>query len=287
MSANSLTTNNWLQAAVSELKQAGIETARLDCLVLLEDVLGKDKSYILAHPEVILSSPNLEELRHAIDRRLTHEPLAYIRGKAEFYGREFKITHDTLQPRPETETIIDLFKQMTALYFPHLLEDRHAENGEKFLVVDVGTGSGCVGVTAKLEVPGVDAVAVDVSEDCLGVAQENAELLGANVKFLMGDLLEPVLDQKIDVLLCNLPYVPDEHAINQAATFEPDIALFGGKDGLDLYRKMFEQIEQLPSRPTHIFAESLPIQQKELEKIATAAGYMLTTSQDFVQHFTL
>src|SRR5690348_11619250 len=100
--------NDWLSSATKKLENSGIVTARLDALVLAEDATGKDRSYLLAHPEFVLKGPTFHKLELQIERRLNHEPLAYIRGKTEFYGREFVIDESVLEPRPESEAIIDL-----------------------------------------------------------------------------------------------------------------------------------------------------------------------------------
>lgn len=244
---------------------------------MLEDATGKDRSYLLAHEEELLPIEIAKKLQKQIERRANHEPLAYVRGKSEFYGREFMVNKHTLEPRPETETMVELLKQ---------LADGRQPTADS-LVVDVGTGSGCIGITVKLELPGMEVVCVDISQECLIVAKQNAEKLGANVKYYQGNLLAPVKDLEPDVLVCNLPYVPDSHTINQAAMQEPKLAIFGGHDGLDLYRKMFAQICESANKPRFIFTESLPFQHKKLAKIASKAGYELNGSEDFIQVFSL
>lgn len=270
--------NDWLSYTTKKLEQASVPTARLDSLVLLEDALGKDKSYVLAHPELELVEPTLKKLNSKIERRLIHEPLAYIRGKSEFYGREFFVTADTLEPRPETETIIELLKS----HLPPLIKDG------PLYIVDVGTGSGCLAATAKLEFPESDVLATDISNACLLIAKKNASALNADVQFLRGDLLEPLPDSVFKnpyLIVANLPYVPDEHTINQAAMHEPRLAIFGGPDGLDIYRNMFKQIDNLKYKPQYVFTESLPFQHKDLTQIAAKSGYKLKTSEDFIQLF--
>lgn len=277
--------NEWLHSQAKYLSGEGITTARLDCLVLLADELKKDKSWLLAHPETVLMVQSLKKLNKHVERRAGHEPLAYIRGKSEFYGREFMVTRDTLEPRPETETMIDLLKQSTKL---HKLTDQRVR---PFEIVDVGTGSGCLAITARIELPDVEVVGVDISKKCLEIAKTNSRKLNADVKFHQGNLLETLPNSKYQIpksqfaILANLPYVPDEHTINQAAMFEPKIAIFGGPDGLDLYRQMFSQINELEIKPCFIFTESLPFQHKELAQIAKNSGYKLKTSEDFIQVF--
>src|ERR1700678_651148 len=112
MSLTPTRVDSWLNQASVRLEAAGIGTARLDCLILLEDVTNKDRSWLLAHPEHVLSPTQLKTLAGWLDRRTKHEPLAYIRHKTEFYGREFWIDERVLQPRPESESLIDELKQL-------------------------------------------------------------------------------------------------------------------------------------------------------------------------------
>lgn len=272
----------WLVQKTNQLKDASVSSSRLDCLVLLEDSLGKDRSWLLAHPETECKGQTLTLLNEQIERRAGHEPLAYIRGKSEFYGREFLVTADTLEPRPETETIIDLLKK----HIPTSIRVR------PLYILDVGTGSGCLAITAKLEFPTSTVYATDISEPCLEVAKKNAENLKADVQFYKGNLLEALpasATTETCIILANLPYVPDEHTINQAAMFEPKTAIFGGPDGLDLYRRLFYQIAsnlQFDSKkPQYVLTESLPFQHKELTQIAKSGGYKLKMSENFIQVF--
>jgi len=268
-----MTINEWLARATKQLTNTGIETARLDCLVLLADLLEQDKAWLLAHPEHVLTDEQQTTLAAQLTERITHSPLAYIRGKTEFYGRDFIVTPDVLVPRPESEAMIDLLKQLDL---------------KKPRIADIGTGSGALGITADLEVPGAVVAAVDIDEACLDVCKRNAVVHAAAISLFSGDLLEPFLqkdsDFKPEILLCNLPYVPNEYLVNQAARHEPRLALFGGSDGLDLFRRLFKQATHL--KPQYILTESLPEQHEELAKIAAAHRFKLQTSDDFIQLFT-
>lgn len=266
---------DWLTQATVSLENADILSARLDALILLEDCSGKDRGYLLAHPEIGLSLPQLKKLEKQIDRRVKHEPLAYIRGHAEFYGREFFVNKRVLVPRSETEAMIDLLKS--------LCKDSPCN------VIDVGTGSGCLAVTAKLELPAAKVIATDIDPACLEIGLQNAQTLGADVTFLEGDLLQPLLTANYPLptaILANLPYVPDNYEINQAATHEPELALYGGPDGLDLYRRLFEQTQTCNEPPKYVLTESLPAQHQKLTVIARSNGYGLSESADFIQVFT-
>lgn len=263
--------DSWLKKATDKLTKASISSAQLDCLLLLEDLTGHDRGWLLAHPEHRLTDQEVESLIGPVKRRSDHEPLAYIRGLSEFYGHEFKVTADTLQPRPETETMLENFKNL----------DLPADT----TVADIGTGSGAIAVSVKLSRPDSTVYATEINRSALSVAQQNAKNLGAEVEFYEGNLLEPIKDKKIDTILANLPYVPDGHTINQAAMQEPKIAIFGGPDGLKLYREMFAQIKNLPSYPKYVLTESLPFQHEALAGIAAIRNYKLIKTDDFIQLF--
>lgn len=274
MSDNSSTTiNNWLQAATEQLQQAGIGTARLDALVLLEDCLGANRARLLAHPEAAITKGQLLRLNQQLARRELHEPLAYIRGKTEFYGRDFVVSPAVLEPRPESETMIE---QLLTLPRSHLTS-----------VVDVGTGSGALAVTAALELGTVDVMATDIDPDCLEVARQNCKKHAAAVDFRQTNLIDGLQSPSGTVLLANLPYVPDSYQINQAALQEPHLAIFGGSDGLDLFRELFTQTKAQNTQPTWIITESLPFQHQSLAQIAAEHGYQQIAEEDFIQTFSL
>ena len=268
--------NGWIVSSTKLLQEADVDTARLDTLVLLSDVTGKDRTHLLAHPEIELSNEQLNQLQKLLNRRVKHEPLAYIRRKSEFYGREFAVNKYVLEPRPESETIIQLLKNVS-------LEQNIRT------VIDVGTGSGALAVTAKLELPKAKVFGIDIDQNCLKVAKTNAQKHEVDIEFLQGNLFEPIFNQKIDdpiTILANLPYVPDGYQINEAATHEPKLALFGGVDGLDLYRTMFQQLNEHLNQPTIVLTEALPSQHHELANIARAQNYIQIAKDDFIQVFS-
>lgn len=283
-----------LKTSTKKLEQAGITTARLDCLVLLEDAIGKDRAWLLAHPEATVQGSTLYSFTELVERRAAHEPLAYLRGLSEFYGREFSVNAHTLEPRPETETMIELLIKLAVNQDKQKTGGkRQVTNIENYHILDIGTGSGCIAVTAQLELPSATVLATDIDTTCIKTAQTNATRLRANVTFYTGNLLEPVLPAlnnvktKRTIVLANLPYVPENHTINQAAMHEPKHAIFGGPDGLNYYRQLFTQTRQLRNLPQYIFTESLPFQHESIRAIAKPYGYAEQTVQDFIQVFTL
>lgn len=277
MSTNfSQTIDKWLAFARAEL--AEIATANLDSLVLLEDCLHKDRAYLLAHPEYELTTSQVNELTSKIERRAKHVPLAYIRGKTEFYGREFIINQDVLEPRPETETMIELAREL------------RAEGEELRTFVDVGTGSGAIIITVAIELGAGQFIGIDTNPKCLKVARANCEKHKATVDLVKANLLDHSKIKNLEskfCLLANLPYVPDNYTLNNAAMNEPRLAIFGGGDGLNLYREMFLQITSQRLKPSYILTESLPFQHAELAKVAKKHGYAQVQKADFIQVFAL
>jgi release factor glutamine methyltransferase len=266
-----MTLQNFLNAAVRLLTSAGVETARLDCLILLEDALGQDRALLLAHPEIVIDAPKITILNKQITQRQAHVPLAYIRGKAQFYGREFEVNEHVLVPRPETETMIEMLISLSLPANTHL--------------ADVGTGTGCIGITAALEVMGSKVTLLDASKLALDMAKRNARSYNVQATFVQADLLTTITRESFDMICANLPYVPNAYPVNEAAKHEPALALFAGADGLDLYRSLWQQIAKLAKKPANILAEALPMQHAALAAIAKNAGYIVADTNDFIQRF--
>lgn len=273
-----MTVHYWLKNATHFLQSRSIITARLDCMVLLEDTLRTDRALLLAEPTTEMTDAQVAHLQKLLIRRSKHEPLAYIRGRSEFYGRQFVVKAGVLEPRPESETIISLLKGLAAV------GKLPCDNYGKTYLADVGAGSGALGITAHLELPGMVVELLEIDQTAADIAKTNVDLLTPSVRVVLSDLLL-ASTQANDVLLCNLPYVPDDYPINKAASFEPPIALFGGTDGLDLYRRLFKEVGILQKQPLFILTEVLPAQQANLQTIAAATGYKQITSDDFIQLF--
>lgn len=164
-----------------------------------------------------------------VDELCQDIPLAYVLGYEWFYGYKIKVNESVLIPRGETEELVGNILIDVDAYF------------ENPVIVDVACGSGAIGIALALEL-GLPVVSTDISEEALIVAKENATELGADVTFRQGDMLEPILDMKVDVLVCNPPYIKNvEHIQTSVLNHEPHIALFGGNDGLYFYKKVFEK----------------------------------------------
>ncbi len=214
-----------LLQGVKLLEEGAIGVPRLTAEVLLAHALGRERSYLYAHPEEPLSEVGWLHYGRYLHERLKGKPTQYITGRQEFYGREFRVTPDVLIPRPETE---------------HLIEAAIARIRPGDVVLDVGTGSGAIAATLSLETK-AQVYATDISPQALCVAQENTKRLGANVSFLIGDLTYAFSERTFDLIASNPPYVPqsDHPALQrEVRDYEPAVALFSGPTGLEIYEKL-------------------------------------------------
>lgn len=204
--------------------------------ILLCHYMGVNRASLLASLRDELSLEVWREFEAAVHLHGAGEPIQYIMGYEEFYGRRFLVNKEVLIPRPETEELIYYALQRVEKLFGE----------QKLCLVDIGTGSGAISVTMKLERPSFDVTATDIAKESLLVAEKNAAELGADVQFVEGDLLSPFIgEQRFDVILSNPPYIPngDIESMSVVVTeHEPHRALFAGDDGLDLYRRMMEQL---------------------------------------------
>ena len=220
------------------LTEASATIARRDAVTMLAHLLERDRAWLLAHPEEELTAAQLRALVAMTERRAEREPLQYITGEQEFFGLSLRITPATLIPRPETEHLVEAVLAWAAAQL---------SESPKLKVLDVGTGSGAIAIALAKSLPDAEIVACDVSTAALAVARGNAERLGARVRFVESDLLAAFAEYPLfDVIAANPPYVPDlDGALLQAEVrdHEPHIALFGGADGLDLYRRLIPQAQ--------------------------------------------
>lgn len=224
---------NW---ASSFLKEAGRDENAGE--LLLRHHLQMERATLLSNLRMVLSDEQIKAFTSDVKKHVEGQPVQYLIGYEEFYGRRFKVNKEVLIPRPETEELVEGILRRTSVHFP---------GAEKLHVVDVGTGSGAIAITLALENPRFDVSAVDIAEKSIQVAKQNAKDLGANVEWLHGDLLAPVT-RKIDILVSNPPYIPDweiETLSPVVKDHEPMRALAGGKDGLDFYRRLINDIQCL------------------------------------------
>lgn len=214
-------------------RQRGIPSPRMEAELLLAHLLGIDRVKVYLNFDRPMSDTELDTLRELVRRRGNREPLAWVMGVKEFYGRPFTVGPGVLVPRPDTETLVEVM-------LPHL-------DGDPVYVVDVGSGTGCIGLTLALERPGVRLYAVDLAEAALAATRQNVERHGLKdrVAVLRGDLLSAVPAQRpVDWVVSNPPYIPSADLASlqpEVRDHEPRLALDGGADGLDPYRRLIPE----------------------------------------------
>lgn len=252
--------------ARSQLVEAGIpaEDAAFDAEVLARHALGWDRATLISHGREAAPPGFVEGFEALVVRRVRREPVAQITGHREFWGLDFEITSDVLVPRPETERIVE-----EALAF--------AATNQCQTIIDVGTGSGCIAIAVARELPDVAILATDRSAAALRVAKRNAVRLrvAGQIAFLQADLFEGIHGQA-DLILSNPPYVPDGDADGmppEVLRFEPPAALFGGRDGLDVVRRLLREAPPRLAPGGRLVVEFGVGQEHEVRLAATAADW--------------
>jgi release factor glutamine methyltransferase len=225
--------DEWLRHATTRLDLAGVDSPRLEAQVLAAHVLRVDRSWLIAHPGHDFPEAAGEAL---LQRREAHEPLAYLTGYREFRGREFGVDPSVLIPRHETEELVEAALDLSSR---PPLQDNPLGEGECKSVLDLGTGSGILAVTLKLERPDWEVTAVDISPEALATASANARFHGANVRFVLSDGFAALLGESFDLIVSNPPYIGnDEELSAEVRDHEPAGALFSGPTGLEFYERL-------------------------------------------------
>ncbi len=235
----------------------------LDSEVLLSFVIKKPKEFLLAHLEFQPTKKQISQFKKLVARRAKGEPVAYLIGRKEFYGLDFKVNKNVLVPRPETELMVE--EAIAEI-------NKHKKN----ILIDVGTGSGCIPISILKNTKQVKCFAIDISPKALAIARCNAKKHNVKIKFLRGNLLAPIIKnlthflkgaEKI-VITANLPYLTEkQYRQNQTLHFEPKLALVATKSGLALYEKLLQQISALPKAHITLFLEIDPSQSPAIIKI--------------------
>ncbi len=226
-----------LNDASRELKIQNIETSRLDSEILLAYALGESKEYLVINSDNSLNDQKISKFRSLIRRRADGESISNIIGKREFYGREFIVNCHVLDPRPDTELIIDIIREI------YIKE-------ESFSILDLGTGSGCILTSILLEFPNSVGIGTDISENALNTAKINSEkyLLNDRAAFILSDWVDAIDVNKFDIIVSNPPYIPSadlEFLQPEVLRNDPLIALDGGINGLIHYKKIISRIENM------------------------------------------
>jgi len=217
------------------LQEAKTRNKLLECEAFMAHLFDKDKSFLIANPDLELNASQKDEVSTFWKRILSGEPLSYILNRKEFFGLDFYVDSRVLTPRPETEMLVE--------YVLGEVSDNEVK------ILDIGTGSGAIGLSLLKNLPNASGILTDVSDDALDVARLNSKALKLESRcaFMQSDLLEGIDGDRFDVITANLPYIGIEknHFVSKdVENHEPSVALFGGYDGLDLYRKLFEQLNK-------------------------------------------
>ena len=239
--------STWLIDATKQLKHIGILSPRLDAELILANTLRKNRTYLHAHLDEVIDSRRVDIANARLQLRCERVPLAYILGYKEFYGRKFKVTPATLVPRPESEDMITELLRLTS-------SDISSKN-----LIDIGTGSGCLGITAKLERPSLQVLLTDISDAALQVAEENAQNLGAEVRLRKQDLLYGHIEP-LDYILANLPYVDRAWETSPEVQYEPSSALYADSNGLALITDLLKQTTEYLRPNGYLLLEADPEQ---------------------------
>lgn len=249
----------WMNQAIGSLTHS--ETPFLEVQVITASVLGQSREWVIAHPNFLLTSMQIDQLNSVLNRLIQGEPLAYLTGQQSFYGLDFFVSPAVLIPRPETELLVEEAIQW--------LE----ENPRRRTAVDVGTGSGIIAITLTDTFSNLKMTGIDLSEEALKMAASNAALhhLNERVTWQKNDLLTAIED-KFDLILANLPYIPTQTLDTlEVIKFEPRLALDGGSDGLRLIRPLLEQT------PSHLRPGGAVF----LEIESTIGDQVLQTAREF------
>ena len=246
---------------VEKLVEAGIDEAKLDARLLLEYICHTDRNTLLVHGDIERNEMEEQFYRMCIEKRATRIPLQHITGEQEFMGLTFRVNQHTLIPRQDTETLVE--EGM-----------RHMYDGMRIL--DMCTGSGCILLSLLKYSNECEGIGVDISEEALKVARENAQRLGLKAEFVQGDLFEPVPEKKFDMIVSNPPYIETaviETLMPEVRDHEPMQALDGMEDGLFFYRKIVEKAPGFLTKGGWLLFEIGHNQGEAVSKLMTVQGF--------------
>ena len=237
------------------------DSPMLDAELLLARALDVPRTYLVAHPEDSLDPAAVERFFSAIERRSDGLPLAYISGEKEFWSMTLFVSPDTLVPRPETEVLVQQALQ-------------RIPDGESFAVLDLGTGNGAIAMAIARERSNCNVTATEISDSALAVARENANRHALpNIEFLSGDWTAPVAGRTFDLIASNPPYVPSADPDLEHLTYEPQMALASGADGLDAIRRISVEAKLIIKPGGTLLIEHGDRQQQEVARILSAEGW--------------
>ncbi len=249
---------DWIKSARQRLANQS-ETPGLESEILVTHILGQSRAWLATHPETVLDVENVDQLDQLLERLISGEPLPYLLGHWEFYGRDFCVNPAVLIPRPETELLVE---SALSWFKAHPYHRR---------AVDIGTGSGCIAISLAADLKDINLIATDISFKALQVAQinKNRLLVNSRLSFLQSDLLLS-LPGPFDLIVANLPYIPERKLVGlKVNEHEPRLALDGGQDGL---RLIIELLRQSPARLATPGCILLEIEFEQDQNVSSLAG---------------
>lgn len=257
------TSGSLLTWAGNDLKQHSIESFHLEAEILLAHVLGLKRIDLFSQTDRIVSEEELHRYKSFIQRRLKHEPTAYLTGYQPFLGLDILVDQNVLIPRPETEQMVELAIDLIARFTTH---------DSQFTVADIGTGSGCIAVALAKHLPTVKVIGIDISAKAIAIAKKNADKQGVTnrCQFVVGNMLEP-LKEPVDLIIANPPYIPTNDLAGlepEVKDYEPRQALDGGADGLDYIRELIKHSPSHLKEPGQLLLEFGFNQAEEIMQIA-------------------
>lgn len=255
------TIKQWLATATESLRNVGIPSAKLDAELITSHVLGVERTWLISHRDDLLETQSQADA--LLKERLARIPLAYLLGVKEFYGRSFCVNHHVLIPRPESETLIDLYKELPL--------------PRKSRAIDVGTGSGALAITMKLERSDIDVYAIDIDEEALAVTTDNAKRLSAHLTFSHSDLLRNFSrgSQVVSCIVANLPYVDTSWERSPETDHEPALALFASDGGLAFIKRLVIEAQALLAPRGFLLLEADPDQHMRIIDFSNKHGFAL------------
>jgi release factor glutamine methyltransferase len=273
MSTNNLTIGSIIAKTVPFLKEKGLPNPRLEADLLLAGVLKLPRVKLYSEWDRPLEPAEIQQYREVIVKRVQGWPLAYLSGKKSFLSWEFDVTPAVLIPRPETEILVEAVVNLV-------------KGHQELRGVDVGTGSGIIAIALAKLLPGSKWYAIDLSPEALAVAEANAVQLGVDqqISFINGDLLEPLMNlgESFELIVSNPPYIPSAtiETLQPEVRREPLLALDGGQDGLDIYKRLLPQAKALLAEGGICAVEHGWDQRGSLEKLFKESGFITQSIPD-------
>lgn len=265
--------NTALRYGSQLLKEAGVTCVSLEAKILLSSAMCASLEYLIANSEQKLTSLEYERFISLLERRIRHEPIAYITGYKEFYGREFYVNNSVLIPRPDTEILIDAALDLC----------KKSGIGVVSEILELGTGSGCIVISLLLELPNVKATASDISRQALLVAEQNSKNYGTEkrLNLVESDWFANISAQKFDIIISNPPYIPINQAhlmAKETIIHEPRAALFADQDGLEAYYRIAKYGKDFLKDNGFVLLEVGFDQSAKVTEIFTNFGYNILSS---------